>query len=114
MKKNRVLLLLVVLLYIPGNLSLGEEFIYNSHGRKDPFAPPVINTRGKAGTEVLSGIRLEGIIWEQDNPLAIINSKVVTVGAKVGGALVVEIKKDEVVFEINGQQFPMKLHTRTE
>ena len=114
LKNSKGLLLWLVLSFALGGLSRADELIYNSHGKKDPFAPPEINDQGQGGAEVLSGIKVEGIIWEKDNPLAVVNSKVVMVGETVAGVLVAEIKEDEVIFEINGRRFPVKLHNRVE
>lgn len=114
-KKNRLSFFSVsfVSLCLCGFL-FAQEFVYDSHGRKDPFSPPVIKAAEKAGTEVLTGLRLEGIIWDEKNPIAVINDKVVGIGAEVGGARVVEIRQNEVIFDINGQMVSVKLIIKDE
>lgn len=93
---------------------MGQEFIYDSRGRKDPFSPPVVKEAEKAGAEVLTGVRLEGIIWDEKNPMAIINDKVAGIGDTVSGAKVVEIRQNEVVFDVNGQRISVKLILKDE
>lgn len=86
-----------------------EEFLYDAHGKKDPFSPPIISTGEKTGAEVLTGVKLEGIIWDEKKPIAIINDKVVGIGDTISGAKIIEIKKDEVIFDINGQTVSVKI-----
>lgn len=86
-----------------------EEFTYDSHGRKDPFSPPVISAGQKADIELLTGVELEGIIWDELSPIAIVNDKVVNIGDEVAGAKIVEITENEVVFEVNGQKVKLRL-----
>lgn len=109
-KKNKLLFFFVsfVPLCLCGFL-FAEEFIYDPHGKKDPFTPPVISAVEKAGTEVLAGVRLEGIIWDEKKPIAVINDKVVSIGDEVSGARIVEIRQNEVIFDVNGQMVSVKL-----
>lgn len=86
-----------------------EEFTYDSHGKKDPFSPPVISAVEKAGTEVLAGVRIEGIIWDEKKPIAVINDKVVGIGDEISGAKIIDIKQNEVIFDVNGQMISVKL-----
>lgn len=88
-----------------------EEFTYDSHGKKDPFSPPVISAVEKAGTEVLAGVRLEGIIWDEKKPIAVINDKVVGIGDEISGAKIIDIRQNEVIFDVNGQMVTVKLRT---
>lgn len=107
LKRNRILFFFVSLCLC--GFLFAEEFIYDSHGKKDPFSPPVIKAVEKAGTEVLTGVRLEGIIWDERNPVAVINDKVVSVGDEISGAKIVEIRQNEVIFDVNGQLISVKL-----
>lgn len=91
-----------------------EGFIYDSHGKKDPFAPPVLAGTDRSGAEMLAGIDLEGIIWDENKPVAIINDKVVNVGDEISGAKVIKITQNEVTFYINGQYVHIKLQSKTE
>lgn len=95
-----------------GELTKSETeglFTYDSHGKKDPFGPSVIGTVEGKDSEILTGIRLEGIIWDKDNPVAIINDKVMGIGDIVNGARIVSITVNEVVFDIGGKHIKLKL-----
>ena len=70
--------------------------------RRDPF------TRG-AATGELSGLQLSGIIWDAQNPLAIINGGTVRVGDEVGGYYVVEITPDHVAVSDGAQTLDLRL-----
>ena len=86
-----------------------EEFVYDSHNKKDPFAPPVLSDTGKIDIEMLTGIKLEGIIWDEKNPMAIINDKIVGVEEEIAGAKIVGITQNEVIFNVDGQEIKLKL-----
>lgn len=105
---------IVLILYIFCGTVFAEEFVYDSHGKKDPFGPPVVTTAEKTDEEVLSGVKLEGIIWDEKKPLAVINDKVVAAGDEVGGAKVIEIKQHEVLFDVDGQIVQVKLRSKVE
>jgi len=47
--------------------------------------------------ERANGFVLNGILWDQDSPMAIINDEIISVGGKVGDATVMLIGKDRVV-----------------
>jgi type II secretory pathway component PulC len=47
-------------------------------------------------------LTLSGIIWDKNNPQAVINDRLVTKGETVGDSVIRQILKDLVVFEQNG------------
>jgi hypothetical protein len=57
-------------------------------------------------------LNLSGILWDDQIPTAIINSKVVKIGDLVFGKTVVDIEKDQVVLMEEGQMFVLKLRKR--
>ena len=73
------------------------------YGRQDPFAPlagradkhPV--TRGK--------LELKGILWDESQPLAVINEVVVREGEIVDGRKILRIEKTKVILEEDGKEF---------
>jgi len=74
--------------------------------KRDPFtnapvAPVIVASP--------SGLNLSGIMWNKRKPLAIINNKVVKVGDRAGGNIVVEIKVDRVILSDGERQFEVKL-----
>lgn len=113
-KKIRLGWLIILFLFCWLPVSIAFGFVYDSHGRKDPFSPPVIDVSKDVGQDIIAGIKLEGIIWDSDKPLAIINEKVVGVGEMVAGVKVISITQNEVIFDVNGEQVPVKLVIKDE
>jgi hypothetical protein len=60
--------------------------------KRDPFAPMPKKARSSS-----SGPSLNGILWDETSPMAIIDAEVVKVGDNVGENTVVEIKPDSVL-----------------
>ena len=50
----------------------------------------------------IGGLTLSGIIWDKNNPQAVVNDHLVTKGETVGDSVIKQILKDLVVFEQNG------------
>jgi len=55
---------------------------------------------------------LEGIIWDEETPMAMINDSVVKVGDNVNGNTVIEIKQDCVILNDGRKNFELKLGER--
>lgn len=60
------------------------------------------NQEPRAKSNSIGGLTLSGIIWDKNNPQAVINDRLVTKGETVGDSVVRQILKDLVVFEQNG------------
>lgn len=87
---------------------LQEEESQSLELKRDPFsamAPAV--TKSQAAEA--SSITLSGILWDENNPLAIINNKVVKKADSVSGCRVVEIKQESVVLNDGTRDFEFKL-----
>ncbi len=67
---------------------------------RDPFSKPIDVVQ----TEVKKKMILTGIIWDQNQPAAIINDVLVTVGGTVDGRTITAIDKDRVVVEEDGEE----------
>lgn len=69
--------------------------------KRDPFLPSYMRLEarpsGMFSPEEL-GLSLSGIIWDEKDPVAIINGEVMRVGGVVNGKKILEIKKDQVIF----------------
>lgn len=77
------------------------EIPYESWGR-NPFA--------RTGTGYgISGLVLNGIAWDKENPKAIVNDNIVGVGDKVAGNTVVAIKRAAVILSDGSREFELKL-----
>lgn len=81
-----------------------ESAIKEDWGR-DPF---FLGTVSRDDIE-LDGMVLNGIVWDEANPYAIVNSEVVKVGDKLGNMKIVEITKDSVVLEQDGNRHTLTL-----
>jgi len=99
--------LIANLVYADGN------FVYNDHGKRDPFVPLVSST-GMVVTydEDLSvnDLSLEGIVADATgNNAAIVNDKVVKVHDHIGPYVVDAITSDQVEFLKGTQRFVLKI-----
>jgi hypothetical protein len=71
----------------------------------DPFYPAETSS-ASYGT---GGLILTGIMWDKDNPLAIINDNVVKIGDKLNEFTVSEINEKNVVLEKDGNECRIEL-----
>lgn len=88
---------------------LQEEESQSLELKRDPFAT-VIPAVVKSQAAQVSSITLSGILWEENNPLAIINNKIVKVGDRVAGCNVVEIRQNSVSLNNGTKDFELKLN----
>ena len=90
-----------------------DGFVYDAHGRRDPFWP-LVSTSGAIlsyhNDLKLDDMVLEGIIYDpKSEKFAIINSRVVKASDDIGGFLVVAVYPDSVVLSKQGQEFTLNL-----
>ncbi|MEA3560717.1 MAG: hypothetical protein U9R31_02995 [Candidatus Omnitrophota bacterium] len=78
------------------------ESAYPSWDR-DPFILP------KTPVDISVELKLNGIMWGRDNPLAIINGKVLKTMDKIGTNTVIDIKQDRVILSDDNREFELKL-----
>lgn len=73
--------------------------------KRDPFgAAPIVTIKRND-----QGIALTGISWDKNNPTAIIDNEIVSVGDKVGGNTVVDIKEDRVILSDGSRNLEIRL-----
>ncbi len=105
----RVFLALFLVLSV-GYSAIGEKepFVYSEKNRRDPFS--AFTKVSLSDDSELSGklielrsLEVEGIVWDEKNPLAMIGDDIISVGSVVLGAKVVEIKKTEVILKYKGE-----------
>ena len=97
-----------------------NDIDYESRGFRNPMTPLIsAETRDKAKTsgpaskvalgptDALSlGYTIEGIVWNDIDPLALVNEQVVTVGERLAdGSLITDITLDTVRFSKNGRNY---------
>ena len=56
-----------------------------------------------------SGLILGGILWDKDNPQAIINNQVVGLNDELEGYKIIEIRKDRVILSDGANKIELKL-----
>ncbi len=107
------LLILVLILLSADLLYAQEDFVYDDHGKRDPFVP-LVSSAGMVVTydEDLSvnDLVLEGIVSDTsgDNA-AIVNGKVVKAYDQIGPYVVDVIAADHVEFLKGTERFILKL-----
>lgn len=88
----------------------GAGITSGAYGRDDPFETAFYGGSGyTAETPKEGAFILEGIIWDEKNPLAFINGKIVRVGKKIGGYEVVEIKVGRVKLQKGDEILELKI-----
>lgn len=89
------------------------NYVYDDHGKKDPFSPLVSPTGVLVDDEEgmgISDLNLEGIVSDASGSnLAIMNGKVVKAGDHIGPYLVNVIAEDSVRLLKDNQEFVLNL-----
>ncbi len=85
----------------------GEDSLYHSHGKRDPFVPLITMTSREAagllGVENIDDIIIEGIVYDpKHGSVAIVNGSVLQEGETLGNVKVIEIKPSGAMFSVNG------------
>jgi len=91
----------------------GGAFVYDDHGRRDPFLPQV----SAAGTVITyeadltaGDMVLEGIVTDaHGNNVAVINGKIVKQGDMIGLFAVAAVRPNDVELVKDDQRFTVKL-----
>ena len=100
------------------NAEDGGEFIYNDHGKRDPFWTLVSSTGAIINYEnefEVSDLNLQGIMVDATGAnLAIINGNILRVNDKLGQFIVFRIDKTAVVLQQGGQEFTLELKKKEE
>lgn len=90
-----------------------KPFVYNDHGRRDPFWPIVSSSGAINNYEtdfMITDLVLEGIMSGPDGRnFAMINGRVVSLNDSIGQFMVTEIGENSVVLKKGEQKFRMKL-----
>ena len=90
-----------------------QTFVYNEHGKHDPFWPLVTPAGSMINYEsdmTATDMVLEGVVVDaQGNNLAIINGKVVKMGDTIGSYLVEDITNDHVNVSKGEERLTLRL-----
>lgn len=91
--------------------TIGLDYRENAPWGRDPFGSPSTSDAAQkpsGGAEKLAWV-LAGIVYSNQQPMALINSRMVKVGDRVGEATVVAIDKQSVTLEHQGQRIRLTL-----
>src|SRR3989338_5901253 len=83
-----------------------EAALFSYEFKVDPF---VKFPKKKAGASGLAELTLEGVLWDDKKPYAVINGEVFGVGQSVGDYKVIDIQKDNVTLSGKGKTHNLKL-----
>lgn len=106
-------LILVLILFSANWVNAQDTFVYDDHGKRDPFVP-LVSSSGMVVTYdedlSLNDLVLEGIVADASgNNAAIVNGKVVKAHDQVGPYTVDVIAVDHVDFLKGTERFTLKL-----
>lgn len=89
---------------------------YDSHGKRNPFLPPsqAVSSRTAAAVDTGSlekwfSKSLGGILWDTQEPHALLGDKIISVGDEVRGCTIREIRPDGIVFQYMGKNVEVPL-----
>lgn len=74
---------------------------------RDPFSGKVYYSGTVSGDT--GELSLNGIIWDEKSPVAMINDRIVKVGDRVGVNTIIDIKKDRVILSNGIKTFELRL-----
>jgi hypothetical protein len=105
--------ILVLILFFANSVYAQEAFVYNDHGKSDPFMPLV----SADGTVVnydkdlsVNDLVLEGVVVDASGRnVAIVNGKIVKVHDQIGSYVVDAIVFDHVEFLKGTERFILKI-----
>ena len=86
-----------------------EAVEYTGASFRDPFErimpePPAPEPEPEEADHFLESLRIQGIVWNSDQPTAVINGSIMGIGGAVGAAEVVVIGEDGVTLRYKGQE----------
>ena len=91
-------------------------FVYNTHGKRDPFIPLISEDKtimGRDGWSFISSklpeLKIEGVLFDKIKPLAIINDKIVAIGDNIGNCKIVSITREEIVIRYMNKEYSVKI-----
>jgi hypothetical protein len=77
-----------------------------------PTPPPKARTASRSendGGSALNHVKIDGVFWDEKDPVVLINGEMMRVGSRIGKAKIVRIRRDSsVVFEIDGKQHTVR------
>ncbi len=87
------------------SLILDKTFGGRAAVERDPFS---FSSSEQTNAMVASDLFLKGIVWNPDNPYAIINDRLLRAGDTIGGFKVEKVLQDSVVLENGASRLELK------
>jgi len=89
-----------------------EEYFEKLGIPRNPFVlgGKRLRWKEKEGTQTL---RLTAIVWDEVQPMAVINDEVLTLGEEINGFKVISIDKEKVVLEKDGEVRELEIYPST-
>ena len=102
-----------------GGILSAERFVYDSHGRRNPFLPPeekkeeeIVVEESVVDIEPFRTWFIEhtsGVLFDPENPRVLIGDEIVEIGQEVNGCTIAEIRPDGFVFIFANQRVDVPL-----
>jgi hypothetical protein len=103
------LLSLTVVIVTAGTLFFFKDFFMEKTGQAFVPAPRAAASFIPAAWEPKApNLNLNGIVYDNERPYAIVNNKVMLKGDTIEGAALIEIKQDSVKFVFNDKEFELR------
>ena len=106
-------LILALALLFTNSVYAAETFVYNDHGKRDPFVPLVSSTGIVVTYDQdlsVTDLVLEGIVADASgNNVAIVNGKIVKPDDQIGPYVVESIADDHVEFLKGSDKYSLRI-----
>jgi len=106
-------LISVLILFFANSVYAQDSFVYDDHGKRDPFVP-LVSSSGLVITYdqdlSVGDLVLEGIVADPSgNNVALVNGKIVKINDQIGPYVVNVIANDHVEFLKGSEKFILNL-----
>jgi len=119
MLKNKVILTFFIFAGLRAGAFAQNEFVYDDHGKRDPFIP-LVTADGRLvkledETATATALTVEGIMYDKDGiSYVLVNGEAVKIGDTIGGYQVLRIEKNKVIFIKEGNSTEVELKKEEE
>lgn len=119
MKKSAIFTAVIIFMTFDCFVSAQDNFVYNDHGKRDPFVPLLgikKATIGKSGIEGISSVgdvKFQGVARDsKGNKIAMLNGEMIQVGQTVSQVTLIKIEDDVITFTIDGETYSLSLYEK--
>ena len=114
MLKNKVIITFFISAGLGAGVFAQNEFVYDDHGKRDPFIP-LVTADGRLvkledETTKATMLAVEGIMCDEHGiSYALVNGEIIKIGDTIGGYQVLRIEKNKVIFIKEGNSTEVEL-----